>query len=298
MTIYAVMRTGGKEYRVAPGDVVRVEKLGAAPGATVEIREVCSIAIGQEVTVGSPTVADARVVAEVLEEGRGERIVSFKKKRRNHYQMTMEDLKSYTVLRIREIAVGQCVYDAAATVMPPRDLAATTPPPTAAPNDAPVVPKVASEERVDTQAQGAQPSSDAVHRMHPLELPPSAPASAPPARTELPPPSSDEVHSVRAMEPLPSIPPPTKTPPSREPRTRSHGIAALVVALLVMAGGLLLWGGGQPRGPVAVATTVAAPQAAQPSVPQPVAKAPPGKEAAIKNPAAASAPSAPVQPPE
>ena len=62
MTIYAVMKTGGKEYRVAPGDVVRVEKLAAAPGATVEIREVCLIVIGQDVSVGSPTVADARVV--------------------------------------------------------------------------------------------------------------------------------------------------------------------------------------------------------------------------------------------
>jgi hypothetical protein len=70
------------------------------------------------------------------------------------------------------------------------------------------------------------------------------------------------------------------------------------MALLAIAAGLLLWGGGQPRGPVEVATAVAAPQAAQPSVPQPAAKAPPGKEAAIRNPSAASAPSAPVQPPE
>jgi large subunit ribosomal protein L21 len=71
MTIYAVMKTGGKEYRVAPGDVVRVEKLAAAPGATVEIREVSSIETGQGVTVGSPTVVDARVIAEVIEEGHG-----------------------------------------------------------------------------------------------------------------------------------------------------------------------------------------------------------------------------------
>src|SRR3954469_1459491 len=124
MTIYAVMKTGGKEYRVAPGDVVRVEKLEAGPGTTVEIREVCLIAIGQDVTVGSPTVADARVVAEVIEEGRGEKIVSFKKKRRNHYQMTMEDAQSYTLLRLRAIAAGKSVYAAGA---PPPEVAPVAP---------------------------------------------------------------------------------------------------------------------------------------------------------------------------
>src|SRR5688500_18418885 len=110
MTIYAVMKTGGKEYRVAPGDVVRVEKLAAAPGATVEIREVYSIETEQGVTAGSPTVVGARVIAEVIEQGHGEKILIFKKKRRDHYQMMTGELHSYTALRIREIAVGESAY--------------------------------------------------------------------------------------------------------------------------------------------------------------------------------------------
>src|SRR5688500_11411671 len=98
MTIYAVMKTGGKECRVAPGDGVMVEKHAAAPGATVQIDEVGWIEIGQDVTVGAATVADARVVAEVVEEGRGDKIVTSKKNGHNHYQMTMDEVHSYTVL--------------------------------------------------------------------------------------------------------------------------------------------------------------------------------------------------------
>jgi large subunit ribosomal protein L21 len=318
MTIYAVMKTGGKEYRVAPGDVVRVEKLEAGPGTTVEIREVCLIAIGQDVTVGSPTVADARVVAEVIEEGRGEKIVSFKKKRRNRYQMTIDDAQSYTILRIREIAAGKSVYAAGAP--PPEVVAETAPPsPPRIPNpgrkvpepqtrkhlqpltppppapielplpvevhgDAPVAPKVASEDRVGTQPQTPKPSSHAVHPVHGVESAPSAPSS-----TEIPPARMDAAAPAPALE-------------ERGPRKRSYGIAALVVTLLAIAAGLLVWGTGQPRvsmeAAVEVEPVAATPQAAPPSLPEPAAKAPPRKETAIKNPAAASAPSAPVQPPE
>lgn len=313
MTIYAVMKTGGKEYRVAPGDVVRVEKLAAAPGAIVEIREVSSIETGQGVTVGSPTVVDARVIAEVIEEGHGEKILIFKKKRRDHYQMMTGDLQSYTALRIREIAVGENVYAAAA---PRRDVAAAaTPPPpriskperkvaepqakkppqppipTAPPSpalielvpavvaqgDAPVSPQVATEHL-------------AVHPLRAVESPPSAASSieAPPARFAPPP-------RVETAAPAPAF-------AERGARKRSRGIAALVAGLLVIAAGLLVWGSREPRAPgeaaVEVATVAPAPQAAQPSVPPPAAKAPPRKELAVKKTAAASAPSAPVQPPE
>jgi large subunit ribosomal protein L21 len=331
MTIYAVMKTGGKEYRVAPGDVVRVEKLAAAPGATVEIREICLIETGQDVTVGSPTVADARVVAEVIEEGRGEKIVSFRKKRRNHYQMTIDDVQSYTTLRIREIAVGKSVYAAGA---PRRDVAAVAtppppppriskperkvpepqarkplqpptppappplapielPPPVAAQGDAPVAPKVASEERVGTQPQAPrvdpapeapQPSSDAARPVHAVEAQALAPSSTetPPARVA-PPPRVETAAPALALD-------------ERGPRKRSHGIAAVAVALLVVATGLLVWSSRQPPGPVEAVAAV--PQAARSSVAEPPAKAPPRKETAIRKPVAASAPSAPVQPPE
>src|SRR5688572_17518448 len=179
MTIYAVMKTGGKEYRVAPGDVVRVEKLAAAPGATVQIDEVCLIEIGQDVTVGSPTVADARVVAEVVEEGRGEKIVTFKKKRRNHYQMTMDEVQSYTVLRIREIAVGKSVYAAAA---PPRNVSATVTPP-------PPPPRISKPEHRLPEPQAKKPQQPR--------------ASSPPAPIELPPLGAAQV-DARVAPKLPS----------------------------------------------------------------------------------------------
>ncbi len=206
MATYAVMKTGGKEYRVAPGDVVRVEKLAAARGATIEISEVCLIAIGEDVTVGSPTVAGARVVAEVVEESGDEEVVIFKKKRGNRYQMTFGQQHSHTALRIREVVVGKSVYAAAA---PRRDVAAApTPPPPRTPQpersvpephakkrlqlqpptppapaelplpvpaqgDAPVGPKVASVEHVGSPPQAPQPRSDAVHPVHAVEAPPS-----------------------------------------------------------------------------------------------------------------------------
>jgi large subunit ribosomal protein L21 len=308
MTIYAVMKTGGKEYRVAPGDVVRVEKLEAAPGATVEIREVRLIEDGQEATVGSPTVANASVVAEVIEEGRGEKIVSFKKKRRSRYQMTIDELQSYTTLRIREIAVGESVYTAAA---PRRDVAAAAAPP-------PSPPRISKPERKIPQPQAKKP----------LQLP-TPPAPPPPAPVELPPVAaqddapiapkvaSEERVGAHAPESPPSAPSSTETPPTRVtppprveaaapalaldergPRKRSHGIAAVAVALLVTAAALLVWGSRQPGAPVEAATVAASPQAAPPSVAQPAAKAPPRKETAIKKPAVASAPSAPAQPPE
>src|SRR6266852_4759366 len=80
MATYAVMKTGGKQYRVAPGDIVKVEKLAVAPGATVEISEVYLLANSQGITVGNPTIANARVVAEVIEEGRHKKVIIFKKR--------------------------------------------------------------------------------------------------------------------------------------------------------------------------------------------------------------------------
>ena len=309
MTIYAVIKTGGKEYRVAPGDVVRVEKLAAAPGATVEIREVSSIETGQGVTVGSPTVVDARVIAEVIEEGHGEKILIFKKKRRDHYQMMSGDLKSYTALRIREIAVGENVYAAAA---PRRDVAAaTTPPPPPAPSriSKPERKVVVPHAKKPPQAAmpPAPPSPAPIEVLPPVAAQVDAPVF-PKVASELvgfPPsaPSSTEIPSARVI-PLPRVETAAPAPAfaEREGPKRRHAITALVAGLVVIAAGLLLWSGGEPRAPgqaaVEVVTVAAPAQAAQPSAPPPAAKAPPRKELAVKKTAAASAPSAPVQPPE
>lgn len=96
MAIYAVIKTGGKQYKVAPGDVVKVEKLAVAPGATVEIGEVYLLADEQDITVGNPPITNARVLAEVVEEGRHDKIVVFKKKRRKGYQRTIGHRQYFT----------------------------------------------------------------------------------------------------------------------------------------------------------------------------------------------------------
>ncbi len=88
MNVYAVIQSGGKQYRIAPGDVVRVEKLAAGPGETVELDKVCLLVTGQEVHVGRPLVEGARVKAQVLEEDRGEKILVFKHRRRKGYRKT------------------------------------------------------------------------------------------------------------------------------------------------------------------------------------------------------------------
>jgi len=102
--MYAVIKTGGKQYKVAPGEVVRVETLGAAKkGDTVEIKDVYLIADGDKISVGKPTLASAMVTAEVVEEGRGEKLLVFKHRRRKGYRKTTGHRQNYTAIKVKEI---------------------------------------------------------------------------------------------------------------------------------------------------------------------------------------------------
>jgi large subunit ribosomal protein L21 len=83
---YAVIKTGGKQYRVSPGDVLQVEKLDAEPGSELSFTEVLMTAQGGAVQLGTPTVLGARVIAEVLKQGRAKKILVYKKKRRKNYR--------------------------------------------------------------------------------------------------------------------------------------------------------------------------------------------------------------------
>ena len=83
---YAVIKTGGKQYRVAPGDVLRIEKLAGEPGAELRFTEVLLTARDGAVQVGTPIVTGARVVAQVVKQGRAKKILVFKKKRRKNYR--------------------------------------------------------------------------------------------------------------------------------------------------------------------------------------------------------------------
>lgn len=101
--MYAVVQTGGKQYRVAVGDKIRVESLDAVPGDKISLNEVLLIANDGNVEVGSPLLDGKSVSADVLNNGRGDKIKVFKKKRRQGYRRTQGHRQNYTELRITAI---------------------------------------------------------------------------------------------------------------------------------------------------------------------------------------------------
>jgi large subunit ribosomal protein L21 len=101
--MYAVVKTGGKQYRVQSGESVRVEALSAAVGAAVSFDEVLMVGEGESVRVGTPFVAGARVNATVVSHGRGEKERIFKLRRRKHYQKSQGHRQAYTEVRIDDI---------------------------------------------------------------------------------------------------------------------------------------------------------------------------------------------------
>ena len=102
--MYAVIKTGGKQYRVSQGDRIRVESLAADEGAAVNIDEVLMIGEGASVTVGAPLIADASVSARVLAHGRGKKVSIIKFRRRKHHRKQMGHRQNYTELEITGIS--------------------------------------------------------------------------------------------------------------------------------------------------------------------------------------------------
>ena len=101
--MYAVIQTGGKQYRVKSGEQVKIEALPAAVGTAVSFDRVLMLGEGEGVRVGAPFVAGASVKATVVAQGRGEKLRIFKLRRRKHYQKTQGHRQSYTEVRIDEI---------------------------------------------------------------------------------------------------------------------------------------------------------------------------------------------------
>ena len=101
--MYAVIKTGGKQYTVAQDDLLKVEKLDAEAGATVTFAEVLMVGNGDETTVGAPFVAGATVVGEIASQDRGPHITIFKKRRRKHYRRRNGHRQHLTAVRITEI---------------------------------------------------------------------------------------------------------------------------------------------------------------------------------------------------
>ncbi len=100
--MFAVIRTGGKQYRVAAEDVIRVDKVAGQPGEIVEFGEVLVVG-GDNVQLGAPTVAGATVAGEVLEQGRGAKVIAFKKRRRKNSRRKRGHRQEFTLIRITEI---------------------------------------------------------------------------------------------------------------------------------------------------------------------------------------------------
>jgi large subunit ribosomal protein L21 len=103
--MFAVIKTGGKQYRVAARDLLKVEKVAGEPGQTVKFGEVLMVG-GDTVTVGTPTVAGASVAAEVIEQGRGPKVIAFKKRRRKNSRRKRGHRQELTTVRITEILTG------------------------------------------------------------------------------------------------------------------------------------------------------------------------------------------------
>lgn len=104
--MFAVIRTGGKQYRVAANDLIKVEKLVGNAGDMVEFAEVLAVGEGDNADIGAPLVAGAVVTAEVVEQGRNRTVIAFKKRRRQNSRRRIGHRQHLTTVRIAEILTG------------------------------------------------------------------------------------------------------------------------------------------------------------------------------------------------
>jgi large subunit ribosomal protein L21 len=104
--MYAVIKTGGKQYKVSAGGKLKVESLPVEVGGEVEIKDVLMVADGDSIKIGTPMLSGASVKATVLAHGRHDKVMIFKMRRRKHYRKTQGHRQNYTEIRIDGIAVA------------------------------------------------------------------------------------------------------------------------------------------------------------------------------------------------
>jgi len=104
--MYAVFATGGKQYRATTGDILKIEKLDAEKGATVELDQVLMVGEGEDVKVGTPYLKGGKVTATVIDQGRGKKIRIIKFKRRKHHMKQMGHRQDFTQIEITGIAAS------------------------------------------------------------------------------------------------------------------------------------------------------------------------------------------------
>ena len=101
--MYAVVKTGGKQYKVAKGDVIKDERLDGDAGDVIQLDEILMIGDGSKVTVGEPMISGAAIAAEILEQGRAKKVIVFKKRRRQNYRRKKGHKQHLSVLRVTDI---------------------------------------------------------------------------------------------------------------------------------------------------------------------------------------------------
>ena len=103
--MYAVVKSGGKQYKLSPGEIVRLEALNQDVGATVEFDQVLAVKNDQEVLIGTPLVQNAKVTGTVVQNGKAKKVIVFKYKRKKQYKVTRGHRQQYSAVKINEIIV-------------------------------------------------------------------------------------------------------------------------------------------------------------------------------------------------
>ncbi|OGP64814.1 MAG: 50S ribosomal protein L21 [Deltaproteobacteria bacterium RBG_13_53_10] len=104
--MYAVVKSGGKEYRISKGDIIRVEKLEGKAGDPVTLRDILMVSGEGQVSFGTPLVTNAVVKAEIVQQARGEKVLTYKMKRRKNYRRMKGHRQEYTYLKVNDISLG------------------------------------------------------------------------------------------------------------------------------------------------------------------------------------------------
>ena len=154
--MYAVVKTGGKQYRVSKDDVLKVERLAGAAGDVITLDDVLMLGDGKDVTVGAPSVAGAAVAAEILEQARDRKIIVFKKRRRKNYRRTKGHRQHYTLLKVTDI-----LTDGAKPKPAAKKKAAPKETPTKADDPKPAKKKAAPKAEAKPAAKKAAPKAPA-----------------------------------------------------------------------------------------------------------------------------------------
>lgn len=157
--MYAVVKTGGKQYRVSKDDILKVERLPGEAGEVITLDDVLMVGEGKNVTLGEPQVAGAAVAAEILEQGRGPKITIFKKRRRQNYRRKKGHRQLLTVLKVTEILTD------GAKAKPAAKKAAKKAEPKAEPKEAKAEPKKAEAKKAEPKAAAKKEAADDLKKL-------------------------------------------------------------------------------------------------------------------------------------